>query len=167
VASFKSTLDEALEAGLLAQVIDASDPAFAHQLQVTSDVLEEIGAGTVPRLLIFNKIDRAGDQAAQAAASADLLARWPDAVVMSARRPDDVARLRARLLAHFARDLVEGEVRLPYGGQKLRGEIFASSQVLEERYEDDQVVFRVRADTVALARLQAAALAAASPVSDR
>jgi GTP-binding protein HflX len=167
VASFKSTLDEALEAGLLAQVIDASDPAFAHQLQVTSDVLEEIGAGAVPRLLIFNKIDRAGDQAAQAAASADLLARWPDALVMSARRPDDVARLRARLLAHFARDLVEGEVRLPYGGQKLRGEIFASSQVLEERYEDDQVVFRVRADTVALARLQAAALAAASPVSDR
>ncbi|HET6148937.1 MAG TPA: GTPase HflX, partial [Polyangia bacterium] len=167
VASFKSTLDEALEAGLLAQVIDASDPAFAHQLQVTSDVLEEIGAGDVPRLLVFNKIDRAGDQAAQAAAAADLLARWPDAVVMSARRPEDVARLRVRLLEHFARDLVEGEVRLPYGGQKLRGEIFASSQVLEERYEDDQVVFRVRADTVALARLQAAALAAASPVSER
>ena len=167
VASFKSTLDEALEAGLLAQVIDASDPAFAHQLQVTSDVLEEIGAGTVPRLLIFNKIDRTGDQATQAAVAADLRARWPDAVVMSARRPEDVASLRAHLLERFARDMVEGEVRVPYGGQKLRGEIFASSQVLEERYEDDQVVFRVRADTIALARLQAAALASMSPVSDR
>jgi GTP-binding protein HflX len=167
VASFKSTLDEALEAGLLAQVIDASDPAFAHQLQVTSDVLEEIGAGTVPRLLVFNKIDRVGDQAAQAAATADLLSRWPDAVVMSARLPEDVTRLRARLLATFARDLVEGELRVPYEGQKLRGEIFASCQVLEERYEEGEVVFRVRTDTVGLARLQAAALAATSPVSER
>jgi GTP-binding protein HflX len=166
VASFKSTLDEALEAGLLVQVIDASDPAFAHQLQVTSDVLEEIGAEGVPRLLVFNKIDRLGDRATQAAA--DLLSRWPDAVVMSARRPEDVAALRARLLAIFARDLVEGELRVPYEGQKLRGEIFACCQVLEERYEERDVVFRVRTDTVGLARLQAAALSAtSSPVSER
>jgi hypothetical protein len=106
-------------------VVDASAPNFERQLEVTTEVLAEIGAGDVPRLLVFNKIDRAGDPAAQAAVTATLLARWPDAIVMSARRPEDVARLRARLVASFARDLVEGEVRVPYGGQKLRGEIFA------------------------------------------
>ena len=58
VASFKSTLDEALEAGLLAQVVDASAPTFERQLEVTTEVLAEIGAGDVPRLLVFNKIDR-------------------------------------------------------------------------------------------------------------
>ncbi len=63
VASFKSTLDEALEASLLAHVIDASDPAFERQRAVTEQVLEEIGARDVPRILIFNKIDRAGDPA--------------------------------------------------------------------------------------------------------
>jgi GTP-binding protein HflX len=49
VASFKSTLEEALDASLLLHVIDASDPGFERQLQVTDDVLEEIGAHDVPR----------------------------------------------------------------------------------------------------------------------
>jgi GTP-binding protein HflX len=44
VASFKSTLDEALDASLLLHVIDASDPGFERQLEVTQQVLEEIGA---------------------------------------------------------------------------------------------------------------------------
>jgi len=149
VASFKSTLDEALEAGLLAQVIDASDPNFERQLQVTSEVLDEIGAGDVPRLLVFNKVDLTRDEAASAEA---LLARWPEAMVISARRPEDVARLHARLAAFFARDLVDGEVRVPYDRQQLRGEIFAACEVLRERYEDDAVVFEVRARPDVLAR---------------
>jgi hypothetical protein len=62
VASFKSTLDEALEASLLLHVIDASDPGFERQLAVTDEVLAEIGAQDVPRILVFNKIDRVGDE---------------------------------------------------------------------------------------------------------
>ena len=156
VASFKSTLDEALEASLLAQLVDASDPAFERQLQVTSEVLAEIGAGDVPRVIVFNKIDRVGDAAAQAAMVTSLSMRWPEAVVMSARDPADIAHFRAHILAFFARDLVEGELRVPYDRQKLRGEIFDGCEVLAERYEDDAVVFRVRADPALLARLRAA-----------
>ena len=48
VASFKSTLDDALDAFLLLHVIDASDPGFERQLEVTDEVLEEIGANVVP-----------------------------------------------------------------------------------------------------------------------
>src|SRR5512139_175629 len=62
VASFKSTLDEALEASLLAHVVDAADPGFERQRAVTEEVLDEIGAKGVPRLLVFNKIDRGGDE---------------------------------------------------------------------------------------------------------
>src|SRR5436853_3275058 len=64
VASFKSTLDEALEASLLAHIVDASDEGWERQLAVTEEVLDEIGAKAVPRLVVFNKIDRAGDEAA-------------------------------------------------------------------------------------------------------
>jgi GTP-binding protein HflX len=156
VASFKSTLDEALEAGLLAHVVDASDPGFERQLDVTVEVLTEIGAGDLPRLLILNKIDRVGDVVAEAAATQALLARWPDAFVMSARRPEDVTALRERLIAFFQRDLVVGEVRVPYSRQNLRGEIFASCDVLGERYEDDAVIFDVRAHPAVLERLRAA-----------
>ena len=48
VASFRSTLDEALEASLLLQIVDAADPGFRAQIQVTREVLDEIGAGDVP-----------------------------------------------------------------------------------------------------------------------
>lgn len=145
VASFKSTLDEALEAGLLAHVVDASDPGFERQLAVTAELLDEIGAHDVPRLLVFNKIDGVGDAAAEEAARQSLSRRWPDAIIMSARRPADVAQLRERLIAFFARDLVEQELRIPYDQQHLRGEIFAACEVLGERYEEDGVYFRVRA----------------------
>jgi len=156
VASFKSTLDEALEAGLLAHVVDASDAAFERQLDVTTEVLAEIGAGDVPRLLVFNKIDRVGDAAAEDAARAAILARWPEAVVMSARRPADVTALHARLVAFFGRALVEGDILVPYDRQHLRGQIFSECEVLGERYQDDGVVFHVRAPSALFDRLRVA-----------
>ena len=156
VASFKSTLDEALEAGLLAQVVDASDPNFERQLEVTNEVLAEIGAADVPRLLVFNKIDRVGDAAAEAQATTDLMRRWPEAVVMSARNAEDVADLRARLIAYFARELIEGEVHVAYDRQQLRGEIYAGCEVLGERYDETGVIFQVRAHPAVLERLRAA-----------
>jgi 50S ribosomal subunit-associated GTPase HflX len=103
VASFKSTLEEALDAGLLLHVIDASDPGFERQLAVTDKVLAEIGAQDVPRLRVFNKIDHVGDAAAQAEKEAELRAAYPGCIVMSARRADDVARLREAILAFFRR----------------------------------------------------------------
>ena len=83
VASFKSTLDEALDASLLLHVIDASDPGFERQLEVTDKVLEEIGAQDVPRIRIFNKIDFVGDETAQAECKAALTAKYPSCIVMS------------------------------------------------------------------------------------
>jgi len=154
VASFKSTLDEALEAGLLAHVVDASDPGFERQLEVTHEVLADIGASEIPRMIIFNKMDRVGDSKSEAASTEGLLERWPDSFVMSARRPKDVAKLRERLIAFFVRDLVAGELRVPYDRQHLRGEIFASCEVLGERYQPDAVIFDVRAHPAVLERLR-------------
>ena len=156
VASFKSTLAEALEASLLAHVVDASDPGFVRQLEVTAEVLAEIGAGDVPRLLVFNKIDRVGDEAARRERAAALRERWPGALVMSGKDPADVARLHAALAAFFGRDLVEAELRVPWDRQQLRGEIFAACEVVEERAEADAAVFRVRAHPDTIARLETA-----------
>jgi len=147
VASFKSTLDEALEASLLVHVVDASDPGFERQLAVTDEVLDEIGAKDVPRLLVFNKIDRGGDEAA-------LRARYSGCIVMSARREGDIAKLREAIVAFFQRGLVEAELFLPWSAQKLRGEIFASCEVLEERAEGEGAFLRVRGEPDAVKRLR-------------
>ncbi|HKX37491.1 MAG TPA: GTPase HflX, partial [Burkholderiales bacterium] len=147
VASFKSTLDEALEASLLVHVVDASDPGYERQLTVTEEVLDEIGAKDVPRLLVLNKIDRGGDEAA-------LRAKHPGCIVMSARREGDVARLREAITAFFERDLVEAELFLPWSAQNRRGEIFASCKVLEERSGAEGALLRVRGSPEAVKRLR-------------
>ena len=146
VASFKSTLEEALDASLLLHVIDASDPGFERQIETTEEVLKEIDALDVPRLRIFNKIDHVGDAAAQAEREAALRASYPGCIVMSARRPDDVAKLHKAILAFFQKDLVEAELFLPWSAQQLRGEIFARCEVLEERAEEEGAIFRVRGE---------------------
>jgi GTP-binding protein HflX len=146
VASFKSTLEEALDASLLLHVIDASDPGFERQLEVTDEVLEEIGANVVPRIRIFNKIDFVGDAAAQAEREAALQARYPDCVVMSARRPDEVAKLRQKIVTFFQQDLVEADIFLPWSEQQMRGEIYASCQVLEENSNDNGSLLKIRGE---------------------
>ena len=55
VASFRSTLEEALNADLLLFVVDSADPTFRQQLEVTRQVLGEIGALGIPSLLLLNK----------------------------------------------------------------------------------------------------------------
>ncbi len=154
VASFKSTLDEALDAGLLLHVIDASDPGFERQLEVTDTVLAEIDADQVPRLRIFNKIDHVGDEAAQAECTAALRAKYPDCVVMSARRPNEVAELRQTIVAFFRKDLVDAELFLPWSTQQLRGEIYASCEVLEESADEEGARFHIRGEANAIERLR-------------
>jgi GTP-binding protein HflX len=154
VASFKSTLEEALDASLLLHVIDASDPSFERQIETTEAVLREIDAQDVPRLRIFNKIDHVGDAAAQAEREATLRATYPDCIVMSARRPDDVAKLRNAILAFFRHDLVEAELFLPWSAQQLRGEIFARCEVLDERADHEGAFFSVRAEQAVLDSLR-------------
>ena len=154
VASFKSTLDEALDASLLLHVIDASDPGFERQLAVTDHVLAEINADTVPRLRIFNKIDHDGDEAAQAECTARLREQYPDCVVMSARRPDDVARLHQTIVGFFQAALVEAELFLPWSAQQLRGELFATCQVLAERADENGAFFSIRGEQAAIDSLR-------------
>ena len=147
VVSFKSTLEEAKEASLLIHVVDASDPGFERQLVVTNKVLDEIGAQAVPRIHVFNKIDCVGDVGAQAAMEAKLRGQYPDCMVLSARRDGDVQKLRATLLDFFRRDLVDAEIFLPWSEQKLRGNIFDTFEVLEERTDDAGTFFRIRGES--------------------
>jgi GTP-binding protein HflX len=151
VASFRSTLDEALEASLLLFVVDASDPAHESQLEVSRSVLREIGAETIPSMLLLNKIDRV-DETARAA----LRARYPDALCVSAKSPQDVASLRETIIAFFEGSMVEDELVLPYAKQSLLGEIYENARVLSEEYDADNRILKVRGLPGAIERLRTA-----------
>ena len=146
VASFKSTLEEAAEESLLLHVIDASDPGFERQIEVTEKVIEEIGAGKLPRLFVFNKIDRVGDADAQMERAKELRAQYPKCIVMSAKAADDIARLHKAIRTFFGRRLVKAELFLPWAAQQLRGALFALCEVTDERADADGTFFSVRGE---------------------
>ena len=81
-------------------------------------------------------------------------AKYPGCVVMSAKRESDVARLREAIVAFFQRGLVEAELFLPWSAQKLRGQIFATCTVLEERPDPEGTFLRVRGEPEAVRRLR-------------
>ena len=110
------------------------------------------------------KIDHVGDAAAQAECEANLRAKYPNCVVMSARRADDIAHLREMIIAFFQQDMVEAELFLPWSAQQMRGEIFARCEVLEERANDEGATLRVRGEGAVVERL--IAQFANSPVSE-
>jgi GTP-binding protein HflX len=57
IESFKSTLDEVREADVLLHIVDISHPNFEEQIEVVQGILNEMGAGDKPTILVFNKID--------------------------------------------------------------------------------------------------------------
>jgi GTP-binding protein HflX len=149
VASFRSTLAEALEASLLLFVVDASDPTYEAQLEVSRSVLREIGAEGVPSRLLLNKVDRV-----DAAGRAALIEKHPDAILLSAHAPEDVSALRDTIIAFFEAAMVEGVLVLPYAKQGLIGEVYESARVLSEEYDEAGRVLRVRGLPGAIERLQ-------------
>ncbi len=152
VASFQSTLDEALEASLLLHVVDASDPTHEAQLEVTRTVLREIGAEAVPSKLLLNKADRIDDAEKQRL----LRKHGKDAIVLSSHDPADVSALRQTIIDFFEASMVDEELVVPYARQALIGNVYETARVLSEEYDENGTRLRVRGLPAALARLRRA-----------
>ncbi len=150
VASFRSTLDEAGDASLLCYVVDASDPTFRSQLEVTQTVIGEIDAADIPTRLILNKVDCLD------IAQVHLLAReFPDAMQISTRLPEDVERVKQMIRAFFEQGMQELDILVPYDDQKgLIGEIRKHAAVISEKYDEKGVLLKIRTYPEALAKIQ-------------
>jgi GTP-binding protein HflX len=151
VASFRSTLAEALEASLLLFVVDASDPTYESQLEMSRNVLREIGAEVVPSRLLLNKIDRVSE-----ADRAAFRAKHPDAILLSATSSEDVTALRETIVAFFEAAMVEDQLVLPYAKQGMLSDIYEKARVLSEDYDITGRIIRVRALPGAIAHLRRA-----------
>jgi GTP-binding protein HflX len=149
VASFRSTLAEALEASLLLFVVDASDPTYESQLEVSRNVLREIGAEGVPSYLLLNKIDRVSETDRAA-----LREKHPDAILLSAESSDDVTALRERIIAFFEAAMVDDQLVLPYAKQGLLSDVYENVRVLSEDYNTVGRIIKLRGLPSAIARLR-------------
>jgi GTP-binding protein HflX len=134
----------------LLHIVDAADPSWEAQLEVTRDVLAEIGAAEVPSTLVMNKVDLIDESELK-----KLQARLPDAWFVSARAAADVASVRERIIAIFEAGYEEIEVTVPYDRQGILSEMHDAGRVLEEKWEEPGVLVRWRADNEAIGRIRA------------
>ena len=119
VAAFKATLAEARDASLLLHVIDASDPHHADRMRQVQAVLTEIGAGEVPRIQVYNKVDLAPDESFR-----DLRDRGESAVSVSALTGEGLDRLREAVRRQTFGDRVSGRLKLGPEQSRIRAKLF-------------------------------------------
>ncbi len=133
VAAFRSTLLEARDADLLLHVVDASDPDHDQRARQVDEVLAGIGAGSLPQLRVFNKIDRAGRRP-ELQRDAD---GRPAAVWLSATTGAGLPLLREALAETFGQLAVAFRVSVAPAQGRFRAQLYELGLVREERHTEE------------------------------
>ncbi len=126
VEAFRSTLEEACYADLLVEVVDYSDPEYPEHLRVTRKTLEEIGAGHIPTLIVYNKTDRCEHVPSGRS--------HQDHIYFSARDPEQYTLLLTRIEEALEGEKEHHSYLLPYTEGALLHE-------MQERYAPDRIKY--------------------------
>ena len=146
VQAFRSTLDVVVDADLLVHVVDAAAPDPEGQIAAVREVLREIGADSLPELIVFNKID--------IVPSPDLLLkRYEGSLSVSAYSGEGVEKLLHTISDRLAFTNAVVDVRVPFGRGDVIAELHRSGRVLSEQETTDGMVYRARLDTFSRGRL--------------
>ena len=153
VEAFRSTLDEVIDADLLLHVVDGSDADPERQLASVREVLAEIGADTLPEVVVINKADLADPLTI-----ARLRRQERGAVVVSAHTGFGVDELRACIDESLPHPPVEVEVLVPYERGDLVSRMHTEGEVLAEEHREvgTLVTARVHPDLAAALRSMSA-----------
>jgi GTP-binding protein HflX len=156
VEAFKATLEETVLADLILHVVDASAPEERRlaDMQAVDEVLEEIGAGEKPRLLVFNKIDLLST-----AERRETELDHPDAVLLSAQEGEGLDGLRERIEAAFEETLTEVELLIPYSQGGRLHELHEVAGDLERTDREDGVLVCAKVPTAEMHRFSDLAVA--------
>jgi GTPase len=140
VEAFKATLEEVIHADLLLHVVDVSHPQAEEQIDTVNRVLEEIGAGGKPTLMVFNKTDLL--------VNGETMERFVEGhentVAVSARTGAGFPALMAALGAALrpVRDYVE--LSVPHNAAAVIARLHDVGQVVERDYDGPEVRMKVR-----------------------
>jgi GTP-binding protein HflX len=140
VDAFGATLEETKLADLIVHVVDASAPEeeLLEMTRAVEDVLEEIGAGDAPRILVLNKADRLDEDRRQ-----ELRFRHPDGVLVSALTGEGLDTLSDRIQEAFERTLRDVDLLVPFSEGTTLSELHHLAGDLER--EDTPEGVRVKA----------------------
>jgi GTP-binding protein HflX len=148
VEAFRSTLEEVGQADLVVHIVDGSHPDPEEQVRAVREVLTEVGAETVPEMLVVNKTDAADEETLLR-----LKRLWPDAVFVSARTGSGVDSLRVAVENRLPRPAVELDVLVPYERGDLVARAHERGEVLDSEHTEYGTELRVRVDQMLAAEL--------------
>jgi GTPase len=152
VEAFKATLEETVLADLILHVVDGAAPEAEREQAIVAvnDVLDEIGAGERPRLLVFNKSDLLdADQ------QVELGLGHPDSFVVSADRGDGLEALADAIERAFGETLRTLELVIPYDRGERLAELHSVAGELEREDAADGVHVRARVPAAIAHRFEA------------
>jgi GTP-binding protein HflX len=154
VDAFKATLEEAASADLLLHVVDTASPHRKAQIEQVDNVLRDIGAENVPRLMVMNKIDLAGHLRPRVARYVDGL---PRAAWLSAATGRGLEIFEQALAERLEMGRFDGTVLVPAHAARARAALFAEKAVLGESWSDELSgwLIRVSAGVPTLSRCMA------------
>ena len=153
IEAFRSTLEEVADSDLIVHVVDGSHPDPEGQLVAVREVLAEIGADTVPELVVINKADVADDLVL-----ARLRQREPHSVVVSARTGEGIEEARAAIEADLPRPAVEVAALLPYDRGDLLSKVHDHGEVISLEHTGDGTILKARVGDVLAGELEPFAL---------
>ncbi|MEO8092735.1 MAG: GTPase HflX [bacterium] len=141
VEAFKATLEETRLADLMVHVVDGSQPPADRRgaMAAVDSVLEEIGAGSQPRLLVYNKLDLLDEEQRR-----ELLVGESGTIAVSAATGEGMDELRQRIAEAFSDTLAEVELLVPYAEGKRLSELHALAGDLEREDRPEGVAVRAR-----------------------
>ena len=140
VESFKATLEEVVQADLLLHVVDVSHPQADEQIAAVNTVLNELGAGDKPTMMVFNKVDQLnGDNPL-----ARLHELYPNSVAISARTGKGVEELLAEISTQIRPERELVELKIPHEAAAVIARLHKVGQVLERRYLAKTAKFKAR-----------------------
>jgi GTP-binding protein HflX len=156
VEAFKATLEETVLADLILHVVDASAPEERRlaYMQAVDEVLEEIGAGDKPRLLVFNKVDLLSEEERR---EGEL--DHPEAVLISAQEGEGLEGLCERIEAAFEETLTEVELLIPYSEGGRLHELHEVAGDLERTDREDGVLVVAKVPSAEMHRFSDLAVA--------
>ena len=134
VAAFKATLQETQEADILLHVIDYADDQYLEYTDQVNEVLDEIGAGEVPQLIVCNKIDRL--EGVVPKVDREDTGR-PIRVWISAQAGLGIDLLKNALTECLHRAMVEYQLKVPPNEGSLRGMLYNLNCIARQSYSDD------------------------------
>jgi GTP-binding protein HflX len=140
VASFKATLEEAVNSDLLLHVIDVSNPSVMSQIESVNNVLAEIGCKDKPMVLVLNKTDAIQD----IRLLETLETMHPEAVAISAKKGRGLDVLAQKVVAHYRGGEVTVRVTVHASNGRIQSFLRAHSRILHEEYRDSIVVIDTR-----------------------